>query len=132
MNSLDFKLHNLNKAYTKLCAACDLYDGVNEFMRDSVIQRFEFTYELCHKTLQEFMKHMGITLDNSFPRTIFRKAYVNNLIDDDRLWLKLMEDRNGTSHIYSENMSDAVAERIKTQYVPAIGNLIKNIQSNIL
>ena len=131
MNSLEFKFNNLSKAYTKLQAACSLYDGTDEYMRDSVIQRFEFTYELCHKTLREFMKYMGIELDNSFPRTVFKKAYINNLIDDDKLWIKLMEDRNGTLHVYSEKMSDAIANRVKTQYLPAIGKLIGNIKDNI-
>lgn len=131
MRSLDFKLQNLKRAYEKLCAACSLYDGTDEFMRDSVIQRFEFTYELCHKTLREFMKYMGIELENTFPRSVFKKAYTNNLIDDDSLWIRLMEDRNGTSHVYSEKMSEEIAVRIKNEYVSAIGKMIEKIEENI-
>lgn len=71
-------------------------------MRDSLIQRFEFTYELTHKTLKEAMKYLGVTLENSFPCTIYKKAYVNNLISDDKVWINLLEDRNATSHIYNE------------------------------
>ncbi len=40
------------------------------------------------------MKYLGVTLENSFPRTIFKKAYVNNLISDDKVWINLLEDRN--------------------------------------
>ena len=127
MKSLDFKLLNLKKAYERLCEACAAYDGKNNLIRDSVIQRFGFTYELCHKTLREFMQHMGAEPESSFPRTIFKKAYANGIIADDRLWIRLMEDRNGTSHIYSEKLADAIAARIKNEYLPAVGDMIRKI-----
>lgn len=118
---------NLKKAYGKLVQASELYDGEDEIIRDSLIQRFEFTYELTHKTLQEFMKYMGVTLEDNFPRTIFKKAYVNNLISEDKVWIRLLEDRNATSHIDSESLANEVAGRIKGEYVEAIGELMVNL-----
>lgn len=128
MKNIEFKYMNLKKAYTKLKEVSDIYDGNNDIIRDSLIQRFEFTYELTHKTLREFMKYLGVTLENSFPRTIFKKAYVNNLISDDKVWINLLEDRNSTSHIYSENLAKEIADRIKNQYVDAINELINNLE----
>lgn len=128
MRSIDFKLMNLKKAYMRLQEVSDLYDGKNDIIRDSLIQRFEFTYELTHKTLKEFMKYLGVTLDNSFPRTIFKKAYVNNLISDDKVWISLLEDRNSTSHIYNESLADEVAKRIVNNYVDAIKELVDNLE----
>ena len=72
MRSIDLKYMNLKKAYDRLVEVSDLYDGKNDIIRDSLIQRFEFIYELTHKTLKEFMKYLRVTLDNSFPRTIFK------------------------------------------------------------
>lgn len=128
MRSIEFKYINLKKAYIKLKEVSDIYDGQNDIIRDSLIQRFEFTYELTHKTLREFMKYLGVTLENSFPRTIFKKAYVNNLISDDKTWINLLEDRNSTSHIYSEDMAKEIADRIISDYVSAIGELIDNLE----
>ena len=128
MRSIDFKYMNLKKAYSRLKEVSDLYDGKDDIIRDSLIQRFEFTYELTHKTLREFMKYLGVTLENSFPRTIFKKAYVNNLISDDKVWINLLEDRNSTSHIYNENLADEVADRIVKYYVDAIGELVENLE----
>lgn len=127
MRSVDFKFMNLKKAYSRLKEVSDIYDGKNDIIRDSLIQRFEFTYELTHKTLKEFMKYLGVTLENSFPRTIFKKAFVNNLISDDKVWINLLEDRNLTSHIYNENMADEIADRIVTKYVFAIEELVENL-----
>lgn len=128
MRSVEFKYMNLVKAYNKLKEVSELYDGSNEIIRDSLIQRFEFTYELTHKTLREFMKYLGVTLDNSFPRTIFKKAYVNNLISSEEIWINLLEDRNCTSHIYNENLASEVAERIVKDYVPAIEELVEKLK----
>ena len=128
MRSIDFKYMNLKKAYSRLKEVSDLYDGKDDIIRDSLIQRFEFTYELTHKTPGEFMKYLGVTLENSFPRTIFKKAYVNNLISDDKVWINLLEDRNSTSHIYNENLADEVADRIVKYYVDAIGELVDNLE----
>ncbi|MGG7165585.1 HI0074 family nucleotidyltransferase substrate-binding subunit [Clostridium ihumii] len=131
MKSIEFKYMNLKKAYIKLVEVSKFYDGKNEIIRDSLIQRFEFTYELTHKTLKEAMSYLGVTLENSFPRTIYKKAYVNNLISDDKVWIKLLEDRNETSHIYNENLADEIADRIVELYVEAIGELITNLEKVI-
>ena len=128
MRNIDFKFMNLKRAYMKLKEVSEIYDGKNEIVRDSLIQRFEFTYELTHKTLKEFMKYLGVTLENSFPRTIYKKAYTNNLISDDKVWISLLEDRNSTSHIYNENLASEIAERIVHDYVSAIGELIDNLE----
>ncbi|WP_317096288.1 HI0074 family nucleotidyltransferase substrate-binding subunit [Clostridium neonatale] len=119
---------NLKKAYDRLLEVSKLYDGKDDIIRDSLIQRFEFTYELTHKTLREFMKYLGVTLENSFPRSIYKKAYVNNLISNDKVWISLLEDRNSTLHIYSEDLADEIANRIVNEYVDAIGELVNNLE----
>lgn len=128
MRSVEFKYMNLKKAYTRLVEVSKLYDGKDDIIRDSLIQRFEFTYELTHKSLKEFMKYLGVTLENSFPRTIYKKAYVNNLISDDKVWIDLLEDRNKTSHIYNEKLADEIANNIVDKYVNAIGELVDNLE----
>ncbi|NFG61037.1 MULTISPECIES: HI0074 family nucleotidyltransferase substrate-binding subunit [unclassified Clostridium] len=131
MRNIDFKYMNLKKAYNKLMEVSKLYDGKDEIIRDSLIQRFEFTYELTHKTLKEFLTYSGVTLENSFPRTIYKKAYVNNLISDDQVWINLLEDRNKTSHIYNEELVSDIANRIVNCYVGAIGELVSNLEKMI-
>ena len=100
-------------------------------IRDSIIQRFEVTCELTHRTLLSFMKYQGITLENAFPRTIYKKAYVNNIISNDKIWIKLLEDRNSTSHMYSQQLADQVAKRIVNDYLQAIEELVDNLDEMI-
>ena len=98
MRSVEFKYINLKKAYLRLKEVSDMYDGKNDIIRDSLIQRFEFTYELTHKTLKEFMKYLGVTLENSFPRiiSIFCRAETLNqdgMVTDFSLIKKLIHEK---------------------------------------
>lgn len=127
----NYHFRYLKKAYNRLNEVASLYDGKNDIIRDSLIQRFEFTYEPTHKTLQDFFKYSRITLEVTFPRMIYKKAYRNNLIDDEKLWIKLLEDRNATSHLYSEEAANEIAHRIVSQYVDAVGLLIEKLDKLI-
>lgn len=42
MRSIAFKYMNLKKAYSRLKEVSNLYDGKDDIITDSLIQRFEF------------------------------------------------------------------------------------------
>ncbi len=78
----------------------------NEFIRDSAIQRFAFTFELTWKVLKRYLAVLGVEVRS--PRDAIRGAFEQGLIPDDPVWLSMIELRNLTSHTYDEK----VAERI--------------------
>lgn len=78
----------------------------NEFIRDSAIQRFEFTFELTWKVLKRYLAVLGVEARS--PRDAIRGAFEQGLIPDDPAWLGMIELRNLTSYTYDEK----VAERI--------------------
>ena len=92
---------------------------------DATIQRFEFTFELSWKFLKEFFFERGLELN--YPKEIIKEAFSVNLIDDENLWIKMLRDRNMTSHTYDEKLADEIFSRIKL-YVPELRNLLKNIE----
>ena len=63
---------------------------------DATIQRFEFTFELSWKFLKDFFFERGLELN--YPKEIIKEAFSVNLIDDENLWIKMLRDRNMTSH----------------------------------
>ena len=68
-------MDRLNQGIAKLDASDDL-------ARDGLIQRFEFTFELAWKTLQNCFEDEGLTGLNS-PKTVLREAYAARLIEDE-------------------------------------------------
>ncbi len=98
-------LSSLRKALASLdrgCARSRLTPD-DEELRDAVIQRFEFTYELCWKMLKrrlEMDAAVSSVIDRlSFP-DLMRVGAEHGLIADVERWLVYRHQRNMTSHVY--------------------------------
>ncbi|MEG6567496.1 nucleotidyltransferase substrate binding protein [Thermoanaerobacterium saccharolyticum] len=116
------KLENFIKALDRLKEGLLQYDEEDELQRDGIIQRYEFTFELAWKTLKEIFEDEGLVGLNS-PKTVLREAYSSGLIDDEKIWLDMLVDRNATSHIYSQSNAIEICKRIKEIYVDKLEEL---------
>ena len=96
-----------------------------DYMRDASIQRFEFVIELFWKVLKKILSYEKV--DSTTPRDVISKAFQYNLIDDEKAWLAMLDDRNNTSHAYNEDSSKLIFARIK-QYLPIFENSYHNLQ----
>ncbi len=101
----------------------------DELDRDGVIQRFEFTFELLWKTLKLFLIEEGIITKS--PKESLKETFRFGLIEDESIFLDMLEDRNQTSHIYSEDISKKIFNRIKKKYIYTIKTLQKNLSAKI-
>ncbi len=88
---------------------------------DATIQRFEFTFELGWKFLKDYFEEKGVVLN--YPKEIIQEAFAAGLINDERLWLQMLSDRNMTFHTYNEKLADEIYERIK-KYVPELKKIV--------
>jgi nucleotidyltransferase substrate binding protein (TIGR01987 family) len=82
---------------------------------DGTIQRFEFTFELFWKLLKRILASKG-TVDVRFPKDVLQEAYAGDLIDDEKSWLSMLEDRNNTSHTYKRKLAEEIFSRIPAHY----------------
>ncbi len=79
--------------------------------RDASIQRFEFTFELFWKTLKVEAEAAGIRAFS--PRDAIRAAYQIGLLEeDDPQSLKMLEDRNRTTHLYTAAMAEEIYAKL--------------------
>jgi nucleotidyltransferase substrate binding protein (TIGR01987 family) len=97
----------------------------NDFIRDSAIQRFEFTFELMWKTLKAYLEDKGVN-DLYSPRDVIRTAFRAGIIENDLKWLEMIKTRNMTSHIYNEAMAEDVYASLSC-YPPLIKELFGKI-----
>ncbi len=91
---------------------------------DATIQRFEFTFGLAWKFLKDYFLEQGIELN--YPKEVIREVFSVNLIDNEDIWIKMLKDRNMTSHTYNEKLADEIYIRIKS-YVPELRNLLDKV-----
>ena len=92
--------------------------------RDAAIKRFEFTVELAWKTIQKFLRNQGIMCRS--PKECLREAFKFKLIEDDPLWLKMLDDRNLTSHTYNEELAEEIHKRL-----PIYLNLLYGLKDSL-
>ena len=71
-----------------------------DYIIDATIQRFEFVIELYWKVLKKILAYEKV--DATSPRDVIKNAYRFELIDDEKAWLAMLDDRNQTSHVYRE------------------------------
>jgi len=69
----------------------------NDIVRDSAIQRFEISFELCWKFLKAYLEEEH-NVSCTSPRTCFRAGFKNGVIEDDPFWIDLTVLRNYTVH----------------------------------
>jgi len=93
--------------------------------QDGTIQRFEFTFELCWKLMQELCAYRG---KQTFgPTASIKTAAEVEIIIDPQSWLKFLEDRNITTHTYREYDAAAIYRRIKN-FPPLVDQLIASAE----
>jgi nucleotidyltransferase substrate binding protein (TIGR01987 family) len=88
-------------------------DPHNALIRDALIQRFEFTYELSIKMLRRYLRLVAISEDEvnelTF-RDLIRRASELNLIQGGLVnWVAFRQARNDTVHTYNEVRAIEVA-----------------------
>lgn len=112
------KCENFCRACTRLNEALEEYAATPEstVLRDGVIQRFEFTFELGWKSLKEYMEDQGAFGELQFPKGVLKAAYAAELISDADVWLDMLASRNITSHIYDDAQAAQVLEAIRDRY----------------
>ena len=106
-------LSSLEKALTRLEYAVERSQKVplDEEVRDSVIQRFEYSYELCWKMLKrqlEIDSQTPASIDAMGFKQMIREGAERGLIDNPEVWFEYRRQRNITSHVYNETKAISV------------------------
>jgi len=88
-----------------------------ELELQGAVQAFEVTQELSWKVMKDFLEAQGKT-DLFGSKTVVREAFNVGLISNGEHWLKTIESRNKTSHIYDEIEILKILEIVFNEYLP--------------
>lgn len=110
-------LNNFEKAIHSLLLALEEYDrNPSDFIRDSCIQRFEYTYDLSHKMLKRHLELEAASLieieELSFQNLIRTGSEKGLLLSGWDIWSSYRKARNITSHGYNSEKADEVFKMI--------------------
>lgn len=119
------RFDNYQKALNQLKEAVDLMKtrDLTNLEKQGMIQAFEYTHELAWKTLSDFLKSRGNT-EIYGSKDATREAFQLGLIEDGELWMKMIQSRNLTSHVYDENTTMEMIQLIGKSYYAAFDKLL--------
>lgn len=114
---MDINLSSLEKAILTLDEAIirSKQAPLDDLLRDGVIQRFEYTFELSIKMLKRILEKMSVlasVIDTLSYNQLLREAAEKGLIDNVRQWMMYRHQRNLTSHTYNQAKAIQVYESI--------------------
>lgn len=121
----DRRFSNFIKALSKLSEAVNLVkinftehddsfgagsDGniLEEVVKEGLIQRFEYTFELAWNTMKDYAMFQGIAEINY--------AFASNLIINGECWMDMIKNSVKTSHLYNEETARAIYQKIIDTY----------------
>jgi nucleotidyltransferase substrate binding protein (TIGR01987 family) len=108
------------KALNQLTSGLASYPNLNDLEKDGAIQRFEFTFELAWKTLQDYLAQQAGYVDVKGPRPVLKQAVQDGLLIDGYTWIQMLDRRNALTHVYDETESREILEIVSTTYLPLL------------
>lgn len=124
------KKRNHNTDFQKsLQALKDAADrAYTDLEKDGLIQRFEFTFEMAWKSVKDKLEAEGIQVNS--PKSAIKEAFRQGWIDNERLWLDMLDDRNLSAHTYNQETASDIFIRIKEHYILLFEQLLQHIEKH--
>ena len=128
-----FDITLLDNAVKRLGDVLDRYQKVSsdDVVRDSVIQRFEFTYFIALKTLRKYFLEQAFIVEEINSMTFNAMIRTANQLDllksNLEKWSEFREMRNLTSHTYDEEVAEKVV-RIVPDFYEEVSFLLQKLR----
>ena len=112
--------------FVNFSKACKLLSEINGYVceqtpaiiREGFIQRFEITFDLAWKTMNDYLRFLGHIMQPS-PRPVIKEAFAAGIIENGEAFINMLIARNEMSHKYDEETFNRVFKRIKDEFYPA-------------
>ena len=123
------RINNAERSLRRLrTVAAKPLDPDNERL-DATVHRFNIAFETLIKTLDAHLEsrhRLGPSERGASKFDLLKTAYRLRLIEDEQVWIDILDARNATSHEYDQDKAIALYEEIK-RYVPHLEGLLSRI-----
>ena len=115
---------NYHKACGRLLELTDerSLDDLSELEVEGLVQRFEYTFELAWKVLQDLLSLGGFQFMPG-PNGVIKTAFEAGYITEHDGWRAMLKSRNVFTHIYDENEILDTVKLIYSDFAPLLKTL---------
>ncbi len=121
---------NFHKACQRLLEVTECYNSIedlSELEQEGLVQRFEYTFELSWKVMQDLLIYKGYDFMLG-PNGTLKMAFEDGLISDHDGWRQMAKSRNMLSHVYDEEEADAIVKLIFDRYASLLKSLDNKLE----
>ena len=104
-----------------------LAEDETSIIRDALIKRFEFTFEMAWRSLFRYLVAKGERVAQQ-AWAVLPLAFQSQLISDARLWDQVREYRNLISHTYDEAKAIEVAAFVRSSAIHTFDALAERLR----
>jgi len=123
------RFENYNKAFQQLYLAVQ-QDKYNDLEAEGVIQRFEYCFELAWKTLQDLLEYKGYS-GVLGARPVLEQSFQDGYIADGEEWLRMLKNRNLSTHTYNKKIAEELVKTIKDIYFELFEKLLNRLKEEL-
>lgn len=116
---------NFHKACRRLLDVTEadrFIEDLSELELEGLVQRFEYTFELAWKVMQDLLVYKGYEFMQG-PNGTMKMAFEDGLISNHDGWRKMAKSRNTLSHVYDEAEVIPIVRLIYSDYAPLFKQL---------
>ncbi len=88
---------------------------VKRFVIDSCVTRFKLCFEASWKALKVVLLEK-YKIDAAYPKVVLMEAYKVKLIDDEDMWITMLDERNEVTHVYDQDVADHIYDYTRSTY----------------
>lgn len=116
---------NFHKACVRLLEVTEadrFMNDLSELELEGLVQRFEYTFELSWKVMQDLLLFKGYEFMLG-PNGTMKMAFEDGLISDHDGWRKMAKSRKTLSHVSDEQEVLPIIKHIYSSYAPLLKKL---------
>ena len=127
------KYDNFCKALNNLNESQKISEPYSIIEQTGIAALFEICFEQSWKLMKEVLEYHGrFEKKSGSARMIIKTAYECGMIDNESLWIDILETRNILAHTYSEDEAKKAVEKIRNEFISAFEKLKQDIDDNWL
>lgn len=128
------------KKYENFCAALtnmkEIYNyqpPYDTVVLTGLVGLYEICFEQSWKMMKEILEAHGFEEGaTGSPKIILKTAYQANMLQDEALWLRALQERNNVTHSYNKRIALNIVEKAKGEFYEMFCCLKREIETNWL
>ena len=117
------RYEDLAKAFNLFTEAVSANHKLNVLEQEGLVKRYEFTFELAWKTMNDYLEKEGLTETDS-PRDVINTAFKAGYIAEQQKWIDMLIASDNISHQYDKTTLKVLVNQITNEFYQEIRQLV--------